>query len=130
MLKRTLPLAIVLLASLAPLPALARPCCDERGAHATLELCDAHSSSCPSAVATSAAKAKSRATALARTPVRGKAKHASVMPAAPVSELAPAREVAPSRAIALPATPTRAPVRNDSAPRIGPMVLSHQDFQI
>lgn len=127
MLKRTLPLAIVLLAPLAPLPALARPCCDERGAHATLELCDAHGTSSPSATAAVAARSKARATAQlpARSALRSTVKSPAV-PAAPVSE------IAPSRPIAMPATPARVkkPVRRDSAPRIGPMVLSHQDFQI
>lgn len=128
MLKRTLPLAIVLLAPLAPLTAVARPCCEERGAHATLELCDAHGTSSPTAVATVVAKSKTRATALtpARPAVRATPKRAPVVPAAPVSE------IAPSRPIAMPATPARVrtPVRKDSAPRIGPLILSHQGLQI
>jgi hypothetical protein len=53
-------------------------------------------------------------------------KRAPLLPVTPVSELTPTRPTA------TPATPARpkAPVHNDSAPRIGPMVLSHQSFQI
>ena len=125
MLKRTLPLAIVLLAPFAPLTAQARPCCDERGAHATLELSDAHGSLPTRAV--SAAKAKTRATALAPAhPI------ARVAPKHATASATPVSAIAPARAIAMPATPARPknPVRSDSAPRIGPMVLSHQSFQI
>jgi hypothetical protein len=128
MLKRTLPLAIVLLAPLLPLSAQAKPCCDERGAHATLELSDTHGALPNRALATSAARAKTRATALApATPVAHAApKRAPLLPVTPVSELTP------TRPIATPATPARpkAAVHNDSAPRIGPLVLSHQSFQI